>query len=73
MQHPTTILRPTLKAFFVRATKHWSIVGLIRQSCYKNHCWCSTTVSDMTQSISADQADSVQLTRLLQCCIGEIV
>ena len=46
MQHPTTIWRPMLKAFFVRATKHWSIIGLVRQSWYKNHCWGSTTVSD---------------------------
>ena len=36
----------TLKAFFVRATKHWSIVGLVRQSCYTNNCWCSSTVSE---------------------------
>ena len=42
-------IRPTLKAFFVRATKNWSIVGLVRQSWYKNHCWCSTTVSDRVE------------------------
>ena len=38
--------RPTLMVFLVLATKHWSIVGLARQSWYTNYCWCSTTLTD---------------------------
>ena len=78
MQHPSTIsgLRYRPFSFAPPNTKAIHVVDLARQNWFEKYCWCSTTVyshcrscGTMTQSNRVDSADSVQLTRLLQCCM----